>query len=170
MRISEEKRPLLWIEIARQVAFHSPDAHFLIIGDGPMRGQVEAIAKANLGAKVHFKGHMQNTTMAFAAMDIFMLTSRVEGLPNVLIESQAHGVPPLTLDVGGASETLEDKKTGWIIKSENPQIIADKIKEILLDKKSLKNVARNGPKYARKKFSCSQMIKETISVYKFGLS
>jgi glycosyltransferase involved in cell wall biosynthesis len=169
MRISEEKRPLLWIEIARQVAFHSPDSHFLIIGDGPMRGQVEAIAKANLGKKIHFKGHMQHTTMAFAAMDIFMLTSRVEGLPNVLIESQAHGVPPLTLDVGGASETLEDKKTGWIIKSEDPQIIADKIKEILLDKESLKNVARNGPKYARKNFSCSQMINETISVYKICL-
>lgn len=67
MRISEEKRPLLWIEIARQVAQRIPEAHFLIVGDGPMKDQVEATGLAALPGKIHFPGYERNATMAMAA-------------------------------------------------------------------------------------------------------
>lgn len=165
MRISEEKRPLLWIEIARQVAQKIPKAHFLIVGNGPMRDQVETIAKPDLTGKIHFPGHERNAAMAMAAMDLFLLTSRIEGLPNVLIEAQAVGVPPMTLDVGGARETLDDERTGWLMKSADPAQIADKIQSLFKNREHLDAVSRNGPKFVATHFSHARMLDDTMAVY-----
>lgn len=165
MRISEEKRPLLWIEIARLVAQKIPNAHFLMVGNGPMRDQVEKVAQSALPEKIHFPGHERNAAMAMAAMDLFLLTSRIEGLPNVLIEAQAVGVPPMTLDVGGARETLDDERTGWLMKSADPAQVADKIKSLFKNREHLDAVSRNGPKFVATHFSHARMLDDTMAVY-----
>jgi len=165
MRISEEKRPLLWIEIARLVAQKIPNAHFLIVGNGSMRDKVETVGQEALPGKIHFPGHERNAALAMASMDIFLLTSRVEGLPNVLIEAQAVGVPPMTLDVGGARETIDDERTGWLIQEADPVQIADKIHSLFKNREHLEITSRNGPSFVAEKFSHLRMLDETLVVY-----
>lgn len=168
MRLSEEKRPLLWIEVATRVGQRLPEAHFLVVGNGPMREQTEAAARVRLPGRIHFTGHEANTPMALAAMDLFLLTSRVEGLPNVLIEAQAIGVPPVAIDVGGASETLVDGDTGWLIQSAQAPAVADTVVDLLSDRARLDEVARRGRDYARSQFSQERMLDETLAVYGFN--
>lgn len=167
MRISEEKRPLLWVEIARLVAQKIPNAHFLIVGNGPMRDQVETVGQEALPGKIHFPGHEQNAAMAMASMDIFLLTSRVEGLPNVLIEAQAIGVPPVAIDAGGARETMNNEETGWVITTSNASVIADKVVSLLVDKPALEEAARCGSAFVRREFSVHRMIDETLNCYTY---
>jgi glycosyltransferase involved in cell wall biosynthesis len=165
MRISEEKRPLLWIEIAGQVAKRIPEAHFLIVGNGPMREQVEAVGRATLSGKIHFPGHERNMARAMAAMDIFLLTSRMEGLPNVLIEAQALGVPPVAIDVGGVKETMIDGKTGWVCKDSESPTIADKIVKALSDPAAYQGVSAQAREFVRSTFNLDRMISSTLHVY-----
>ncbi len=165
MRISEEKRPLLWIEIAGQVAKRIPEAHFLIVGNGPMREQVEAVGRATLSGKIHFPGHERNMARAMAAMDIFLLTSRMEGLPNVLIEAQALGVPPVAIDVGGVKETMIDGMTGWVCKDSEPPTIADKIVKALSDRAAYQGVSTQAREFVRSNFNLDRMISSTLNVY-----
>jgi glycosyltransferase involved in cell wall biosynthesis len=165
MRLSEEKRPLLWVEVATRVGQSLPDAHFLVVGNGPMREQTEAAARAGLPGRIHFTGHEANAPMALAAMDLFLLTSRVEGLPNVLIEAQAIGVPPVAIDVGGASETLVDGDTGWLIQSAQASAVVDTVVDLLSDPTRLDEASRRGRDHARSQFSQERMVDETLAVY-----
>lgn len=166
MRISEEKRPLLWLEIARQVSQRMPHAHFLVVGNGPMCEQIKMLAdQVGLVGKVHFPGHEKNAMMALAAMDLFLLTSRVEGLPNVLIEAQALGVPPIAVDVGGAKETMLVGETGWLMNTDNPQIIASQILEIFSQPEKIARASAKGKLFVNQEFCAKKMIAETLAVY-----
>lgn len=167
MRISEEKRPLLWIEIARQVAQRISKAHFIVIGDGPMRDKVVKVAQSMLPGKIHFPGHEKNSMSGLAAMDLILLTSRVEGLPNVLIEAQALGVLPVAINVGGVSETMMAGESGWLMDTDNPQTIANKIVEIFSQPESLAHISAIGKTFVTEEFCSKKMIEKTIAVYAF---
>lgn len=167
MRFSEEKRPLLWIEIARKVAQKVPETHFLMVGNGPMREQIEEVGNTVLPEKIHFPGQEQNAFLAMASMDIFMLTSRIEGLPNVLIESQALGILTVAIDVGGVKETMIDSSTGWLLKDSDASSAAEKIVELLSNQKAYKNASLKAREFAHSNFDLNRMVEKTLSVYGF---
>lgn len=165
MRISEEKRPHLWIEIARLVGLFIPEAHFLIVGDGPMRKQVEEAARKVLQDRIHFPGHEKDVYKTIAAMDLFLMTSRIEGLPNVLIETQAVGVPPVAIDVGGVRETMENGKSGWVIPTSKPLILSDKVISLLKEKTELMKATHHSKKFVLNNFNMKRMVDETLIAY-----
>lgn len=168
MRIAEEKRPWLWLEVAERIASRIPGAHFLLVGEGPLRAQVEAKAHKILPGVVHFPGHEKHVVKALAAMDIFLLTSRVEGLPNVLIEAQATGVPAVTLDVGGAREAMNHSYSGWLMDSSEPEEIAARVIKLLSDDQWMAQARHLGPEFIRSQFGRERMIKETLNAYGFS--
>ncbi|WP_165904737.1 glycosyltransferase [Sulfurisoma sediminicola] len=166
MRLSEEKRPLLWMAIAVRVAREVPAAAFLVVGDGPLRKSLEqAVADAGLSERFRFTGHERKVVAALAAMDAFLLTSRVEGLPNVLVEAQAMGVPVVTVDVGGAGETLDSGKTGWLMDSDDPETIARALVSVLQDPAWRARAAMAGRDHALARFGQGRMIDETLQSY-----
>lgn len=102
---------------------------------------------------------------AMAAMDIFLLTSRLEGLPNVLIEAQAIGVPVVTTNVGGAPETMLDRVTGWVL--DNDEIIdaANQIIRLIRDENWRDQARLSMPTFVREKFGMEKMLNKTLSIY-----
>lgn len=166
IRLSEEKRPLLWAEIAAQVRRLNPDAHFLMVGDGPLRPDLEArAALPNLAGRLHVVGLEKQPLAAMGAMDLFLLSSRGEGLPNVLIEAQALGVPVVTTPVGGAPETLDHKRTGWVLKNDNPIAAAAVITRLLADTQWLAQAGLAGRDFVHSRFGLERMLDETLAVY-----
>lgn len=166
MRIAEEKRPHLWIEVARKIIEKNLNTHFLIVGDGDLRIKLESLTLIpSLQNHFHFVGIESDVYPPLLAMDIFLLTSRIEGLPNVLIEAQSVGVPVVTTDVGGASETLDAGKTGYALKTSDPSILANKILSILGNPAWLSEARLNAPIFVESHFSQEKMISETIKVY-----
>ena len=166
MRLSEEKQPHMWLEIAALVRADVPDAHFLIVGDGPLRGSLEKRAlQPDLDGSVHFIGHLRDALDAIADMDLLLLTSRAEGLPNVLVEAQFLGVPVVATPVGGAPEAIDHGKSGWLLGSGDVHSHAERIVALLENKDWRRAAAEYGPNFVRARFNMQRAIDETLALY-----
>ena len=111
-RLSTEKRPLLWAETAAAVLARIPDAHFLLVGDGEQRVELEAHVEAlGIAERLHLPGVLMRVGDALAAMQVFLLTSAFEGTPNVMLEAQWMGVPVVATRAGGCGETFVPGET-----------------------------------------------------------
>ena len=166
IRLNDEKRPLLWAEIAAHIGRAMPEAHFLVVGDGPLRPGLEArAALPDLAGRLHVVGLEKQALTAMAAMDLFLLSSRGEGLPNVLVEAQALGVPVVTTRAGGAPETLDNRRTGWVLASDRPAAAAGVVVRLLQDKLWLKRAGGEAKEFVRTHFGVERMLDETLQVY-----
>lgn len=106
-RMDPVKDPHLWISVATAVARQRPDAVFLLVGDGSALADMTAMAQeSGLGGRVIFTGALPQPWAAYRAMDVFLLTSRHEGLPTALVEAQMMGLPVVAADVGGVREAV----------------------------------------------------------------
>ena len=166
MRLSEEKNPFLWIQMAELVCSQHEKVYFLIVGDGPLRGVLEKeVARIGLTSRVLFLGQREDVYQLLALMDIFVLTSRVEGLPNVIIEAQSLGIPVVATAVGGVEETFENGVTGFSVSEHIPSKVAEKVLMLLTEKDVVKGIRDRAPDMIRKRFSIDRMISETIDAY-----
>jgi len=165
-RMSEEKRPLLWVEVAALVAAQCPDIHFVICGDGPLRDDMRSQAeKLGIADRLHLAGAQSNIGSWFKLMDVVMLTSRHEGLPNVLLEAQSLGVPVVAPDVGGTAEVVEQSRTGWTVKDADASRLAERVLFCLSDRAWRQAASERAPQFVRERFGIETMLRRTLDVY-----
>lgn len=105
-----------------------PDIHFLFLGDGPDRKELEEKAK-NL-TNVNFLGHKKNIGPYFAAFDLFIFPSLSEGLGSSILEAMQAGVPVLASNTGGIPDIIEHAVTGWLIEPGDPVQLAQAIRHL----------------------------------------
>jgi glycosyltransferase involved in cell wall biosynthesis len=166
IRLNEEKRPLLWAEIATRIKRELPNAHFLVVGDGPLRQELEKRAsQPDIRGHLHIVGLEKDSHVAMTAMDLFLLCSHGEGLPNVLVEAQYLGIPVVTTKAGGAPETLDHGRTGWVLGSDRPSTAAFEIVRLLQDKSWLEQAAAAAPRFVKSRFQIERMLDETLEIY-----
>lgn len=165
-RLAEEKRPYLWLEIASEILKKRSDVHFVWAGDGPMRQDVERRAE-ELGMSEHLSllGLVSDVGKVWSSMTVFLLTSRVEGLPNVSIEAQHFGVPAVVAAVGGAAETIDEGVTGVSVAGDDAQAFAEAVLKFLDSPEALARSKSLGPAFVQERFSVERMIAATVSVY-----
>ena len=102
-----QKAPLDFVETARRVLQQKPDTHFVYVGDGPMRPQVEqALRKAQIAERVHLVGWKQDVPAWLSVFDVFLLSSAHEGLPRSVLQALSNGCELLATDTGGTREVL----------------------------------------------------------------
>jgi glycosyltransferase involved in cell wall biosynthesis len=165
-RMSEEKRPLLWLDAAALVAQARPDAHFVVCGDGPLRDDMRKHAEdLGIGARVHLPGPQSNIGAWFKMMDVVLLASRHEGLPNVLLEAQSLGVPVVAPDVGGMAEVVEQGVTGWTLKQADAAMLAERILSCLNDTAWRQAAVQRAPRFVRERFGIDSMLLRNLEVY-----
>ena len=166
MRLTEEKQPLLWARVVVEISRRMPDIHFVLVGDGPMWDEVAAfIANSRIAVRVQMLGHIKDIPAVLSCFDLLVLTSRLEGSPNVLIEAQAMGVPVVTTPAGGAPETLDNGRTGLVAPDYTVQGIMQACLRILTDDEFRTQLSQAGPDYVRNKFSVQRMLKQTLELY-----
>ena len=165
-RLYEEKRPLLWIQAAAALAHVHASCQFVYVGDGILAGEAKALAGSlGIASRCHFVGYQADAAEWAAGFDVFLLTSRKEGLPNVLIEAQALGVPVVTTDAGGASETLVPGVTGWVVDSGEAIALAERLATVLDDDAWRARARTDAPAFVASRFSIDRMLAETLRVY-----
>ncbi len=166
-RFNAEKRPLLWLEAAAQIAQHLPDAHFVVFGEGDLRSRMEESIRAlGIEARTHLCGVVTPSFNALSPCDLILLTSSGEGTPNVLLEAQWLGLPVVTTDVGGAAETVLHGVTGLVIKTGEADSIAAAVVQILKDERLRTTAGREGPSFIASRFGMKRMIDETLALYR----
>lgn len=108
---------------------------FLIVGEGPLRASLEKVAKEHgVAERVHFVGHIEHEKIPLylSVSDVFIRSSRSEGMGSSFIEAMAAGLPVIATAVGGIPDFLEDYRTGFLVNVGDPQGIAAKV--LTLDK------------------------------------
>lgn len=118
---------------AMKVLGETRTARLVILGDGPMKGELQAlIEKLDLTSSVRLLGFVDNPLKYFSRADVFVLSSYVEGLPNVLVEAMMCGCTPVSTDCPtGPREVLQDEKYGYLVPVHNPEAMAAGIEKAL---------------------------------------
>lgn len=115
-RFDTDKQPLLWIRFAARYLKRHPDARILLVGGGRLFEHAVQLAEDyGIHDRILFTGRSTRVGFWMTKMDVLVLLSRFEGLPNVLIEAQYMGVRVVTTPAGGAAECLIDGVTGHVL-------------------------------------------------------
>ncbi|MBC2778028.1 glycosyltransferase [Parasphingopyxis marina] len=156
MRFAPVKQPLVWAEAAISLAAERSDAHFLMVGEGPLReAAAMRFADAGLSERLHMPGQVENVADYLAAMDLFWLSSATEGLPNVLIEAQFSGVPIAAFDVGGVGETFLPDETGALVSAGDSDALAAHSLALLEDEVWMDGASAKAVTQAEERFSAT---------------
>jgi len=166
MRFSEEKRPQLFMDVARILHMAHPQLRFLVFGEGPMREKMQAYATScGLSDVLKLPGLTTNSWGALAAMDVFVLTSRMEGLPNALIEAQAAGIPIVCTGVGGMEETFIVGETGFSVRSAAVDALAEAVSRLIREPQLQKRMSEAAFTHARATFGVETMLDRMSKAY-----
>jgi glycosyltransferase involved in cell wall biosynthesis len=103
--------------------------------------------------------------LVYALLDVLLLTSTMEGTPNVLIEAQATGRPVVATDVGGTREAVKDGVTGILVRERSAGKLADAVLRILEDPSWPARARVSGPAWVSERFGLDRMIEETLAAY-----
>jgi glycosyltransferase involved in cell wall biosynthesis len=139
-----EKDHVSFLRAARTVVDELPRARFLIIGDGPIRPELEALCtELRLTPNVHFAGARDDVARLLQAIDVFVLSSvTVECFPISLLEAMACARPAVCSAVGGIPEMINDGETGYLVPPKDPQQLASRLVKLLQDPLTARRMGR----------------------------
>ena len=133
-QLRRQKRLDVLMDAFALVAEQRPDTHFVIIGDGTQRPELERrISAAGLEDRVHAPGTRTDLETIFRAYDVAVMSSDYEGLPLFACECMGHGVPLVATAVGGLPDLIDDGRTGMLVPRRDPRALGEAIVELLDD-------------------------------------
>jgi glycosyltransferase involved in cell wall biosynthesis len=140
--------PVLFEALKELVATSLPNAHLMMVGDGPDETMLkERVKTLGLERSVSFFPFTDEPNYIFERLDMTVLPSlEKEGLPNVLLESMSMGVPVVSSNIGGVAEIVIDGETGYLVEPGNKSVLADAIGKVWAnqdDYQEMKSNARN---------------------------
>ena len=126
-RITAEKDLPTFYRVAKLVREQIPNVSFVIVGDGhgdELPRAREAVVRLGLEDVIHFMGHRNDLVDIYASLDVFLMTSVTEGMPNTLLEAMAMGIPVVATSVGGIPELLPHGDGGFLATSRDAESLA----------------------------------------------
>lgn len=145
-----------------------PNIALLIVGDGVQRNELEAMAR-DLKIRTIFAGWQRDIVPYYFLMDIFVLPSFFEGLPNVMLEAMAMEKPVVATDVGGTSDLVRDGENGFLVPHGDVESLASAIKKLVLDTDLRSTMGRIGRNMMKRDFSWETILTKIEGVYKEAL-
>lgn len=128
--------PIKGHELTIEALVHLRDAHLLLVGDGPERGRLEALARQRgVADRVSFFGNVPQSELPnfYAAADFLILASRHEGWPNVLLEAMACGTPVVASAIPGIDEIIQSPAVGRLLPGRDPAALAAAVRRFVAD-------------------------------------
>ncbi|MDL2274581.1 glycosyltransferase [Desulfosarcina sp. OttesenSCG-928-G10] len=153
-RLSPEKGHRVFLRALSAARQHDPRLWGLIMGDGQERQTLETEAQ-RLGIErvCVFTGHVNNTANLYSAMDMQVLSSFTEGMPNVILEGMYMGLPVIATRVGGVPEVVEENRTGILINSGDEDALAESMLKLSASPEQREVMGRAGTERIRAHFS-----------------
>ena len=168
-KLTAQKGPDVFLEAAASVAARDPRVHFALIGDGPLAQDLrQRAAETPLRGRAHLLGARTDVDPLISSLTVLISASRWEGLPTVVLEAMAAGVPVVGTDIAGTRELVEHGHTGLLVPSGDPVALADAILSVL-NSEELRHsvVAQAGQRIAQ--FSFEAILPRVTHVYRSAL-
>jgi L-malate glycosyltransferase len=154
-----------FLRIAARIHQRMPNVDFLLVGDGPLRHELEReAASLGLGASVIFLGDRQDMPAVLASIDVAVLTSDSESLSNVILEAMAAGLPVVAYNVGGNSELLSHQR-GALIPAADEASFADSVQNLLDDSALREQLGQTARQFAQESFSLDRVRQRYTELY-----
>jgi glycosyltransferase involved in cell wall biosynthesis len=165
------KKHELFLRAAARLCERGLPAHILLVGDGPLRGGLEQLARQlRITDRTTFLGERKDIAEILTRLDVLALPSSSESSPNVIAEAMAAGVPVVATRVGGVPELIEHGRTGFLIPSGDEAALADRFEYCLRHPDIGERLARNARRFAIEHFSLNAVRDQYQSVYSECLS
>ncbi|HEU5181133.1 MAG TPA: glycosyltransferase [Candidatus Polarisedimenticolia bacterium] len=165
-RLSSEKGISLFLDVAHDVAARLPESRFLVAGDGPLlQDMVRKSQDLRIADRVLFAGFREDIPHVLAAIDLLVLASTSEGLPNVVLEAMAAGRPVISTRVGGCSEIIDDGATGYLTDSGDREALARRVTEVLSSPDRGRSLGEAGRRRAISEFSTADLLRPMEQIY-----
>lgn len=131
---SEEKNHQGLLSIFEKVQKAIPEAHLICAGDGPFFNQMQLLVKRKKLRNTHMLGSRNDLPRWIGGADVLALTSLIEGIPGVVMEAGAFGIPSVAYDVGGVKEVIDDHENGFLVNLHDEDLAASRIIELFTNR------------------------------------
>lgn len=160
------KNHAMFLRAARTISHKAGSARFVIAGDGDLMGTFRSMA-ADLGLseKVFFIGRCKSIGELLSVSSVCVLSSTAEGFSNSILEYMAAARPVVATDVGGAREAIVDGQTGFLVRSDDDDAMAQRITDLLSQPALAREMGKRGRHVVEQKFSCKQQLERTHQLY-----
>ena len=166
-RFTEQKGYRYFAEAASIVKKEIKNIKFLLVGDGPLRKEIERLINLlNLVDNIIFTGYREDVYPLLEIVDIFVMPSIYEGgLPLAIQEAMLMKKPVIATNIGGNNEIVLDGETGILVPSSDSVSLAKAIILLLKDKKRAEKLGEKGARRIKEYFSSALMVKKTEKLY-----
>lgn len=155
-----EKNHELFLTGAQRILAQTPAARFVVVGDGPKRAELEALAaELDVAQAVHFLGTRSDVPELLAACDLVALTSHNEAAPVSILEALSTAVPVVASSVGSVGETVIDGKTGRLFPAGDLDAFATAALELLGDPAERRRLGDAGRQLVVERWSLATMVR-----------
>jgi|SRR5687768_4301256 len=165
-RLSTQKSPSDFVQVAEIVHRFKSDAHFIWIGDGPLEENVRDLSSSlQLESAIHWLGQRSDVHELLHLFDCLLLTSRWEGFPLVILEAMAAGVPVVATDILGTRELIEHGVNGWLAPVRDAESLAGLVLNLLADPIKADAFRQAGRARIENEFNRPRMLATIQSLY-----
>jgi glycosyltransferase involved in cell wall biosynthesis len=164
-RLSEEKQPLLFLDVCDRVRRQLPDLRVLIAGTGELLQAAQTeIAERDLGKIVSLLGPRQDVPVLMSISTVMLHTSMLEGMPNAVMEAQALALPVVATRAGGTPDCVDHGRTGFLCDIDDADGLAQATFRLLSDKELRRTMGRAAAARVRAFFTKEQMAAEMARI------
>lgn len=154
------------IEACAQLAERGVSFRLFVVGDGPMRNELEALCrKMEIADRIHWLGHISDPVPILQACDIFLMVSKGEGFGLALAEAMACGAACVAARSGALSEIVEDTKSGLLIPPSDTAALVDAVEKLAQDERLRCQMARCGMERVRRYFTVESSVEGMMKIY-----
>jgi glycosyltransferase involved in cell wall biosynthesis len=166
-RLNAEKDYPNFFEAARILLAERPDLYFVIAGKGPQEEALRAqLGSMGLTERVRLLGHFHDTREVYDALDVYVLSSTREGLPNTVLEAMAMEVPIVATDVDGVSEAVTHGREALLVPAADSQRLAGSIRSLLVDPAQADRLCRAARERVTSEFSFAARMRRVEGIYR----
>jgi glycosyltransferase involved in cell wall biosynthesis len=165
-RLEERKGYRYFLDLAEMVLERVPGAHFVGVGAGEQQDALRAdVERRGLTGRVHFPGFRHDIAEVLAVLDVAVLTSLWEGLPRVLVQAAACGVPAVAFAVEGAHEVVKEDVNGWVVPMRDVPQMAERVVALLTDPARARAMGAAGRALVHRGWTAEAMVREIAALY-----
>lgn len=169
-RIDRDKNHQMLLRVFARLLSDWPSLKLVIIGDGPLKDQLQDLAKElRIDGKVRLPGTVPFAARLLSAMDVCCMTSYTEGMPNVVMEAAAAGVPVVSTNCGDSYRLIENGVSGFVVPLDGSEEMVDCLHRLLGNPEQRVHMGRVGREKMQREYDVVSMVNRFSAVYEKAL-